>query len=97
MRKISQTENIHMQSRLQKLRIEHIFSAVFSLKKIHRNPCTILPPSKPSMGIRLSRHKERFDKQNCMIHSDTSQKGSVSKKKITLIKGPARHKQISAG
>jgi hypothetical protein len=32
-----------------------------------------------------------------MIHSDISQKGSVSKKKITLIKGPARHKQISAG
>ena len=90
-RKRSQTESIQSTKRLQKLNTEQIRSAGPGGIHLHNNPCKILPPSNPSIGIRFNMHKDRLERQNSSTHVYASQKGKASAKQSKLISGPAAH------
>ena len=67
-RKRTQTDRSQRAKILQKLSTRHTRSATSKGKILHRSPCRILPPSKPSIGIRFMTPRDKLERQNSCSH-----------------------------
>ena len=93
-RKSSQTEIAHSKKIQQKLKTRIMRSATLSGKNLHKRPCRILPPSKPSMGSRLSKPRDRLDSENSASQGAVPEKGKERAKHKKLISGPAKQSMV---